>query len=158
MSANKDIIKHLNGLLKSKLTGINQYFLHARMLKHQGAFNLADYEYKASIDAMKQADMLVEHILSLGGKPKLQELDKLAIGEESGSMFANDLVHAEYVQSQMKHIITISEDAEDFVTAGLVQKMLESQQQYITSLRSQMGVPEDDGSVIQAHFSEHSTR
>ena len=61
------------------------------MMKHAGDVKLADYEYKASIDAMKHADMLVEHILSLGGAPNLQELGKLSIGEDSAEMLRNDL-------------------------------------------------------------------
>lgn len=140
----KEILKQLNGLLRSTLTGISQYFLHARMLKHQGEFKHADHEYKVSIDAMKHADMLVEHILSLGGKPKLQELDKLAIGDESNAMFANDLDHAERVERQMQDLIALCEEKEDFVSAGLLQKMLETQSEYVQCLRCRVGAPEGE--------------
>ncbi len=34
MQGNPQIIAELNKLLKNELTAINQYFLHARMMKH----------------------------------------------------------------------------------------------------------------------------
>src|SRR3954470_7729387 len=89
---NGELLTYLNAVLRNKLTGINQYFLHARMLKHMGNVRLADYEYKSSIDIMKHSDMLVEHILTLGGFPNLQELSKLNIGQTVADMLQSDLL------------------------------------------------------------------
>jgi len=131
-------IKHLNAVLKNKLTGINQYFLHARMLKHQGDMRLADYEYKASIDAMKYSDMLVEHILSLGGTPQLQELGTLMIGEKSRDMLNNDLAHIEVTLVELKAAIAYCESRQDAATVGLLNKIRETQQERITFIERQL--------------------
>src|SRR5580692_1836607 len=108
--ADKELTRHLNAVLKNKLTGINQYFLHARMLKHQGHVKLADYEYKSSIDIMKHSDMLVEHILSLGGSPNLQELGKLRIGETLESMLENDIAYSAETLALLHDALDFSEE------------------------------------------------
>ena len=134
-----EIIKHLNIALKNKLTGINQYFLHARILKHQGNLQLADLEYKTSIDAMKHSDMLVEHILLLGGTPNLQELGTLAIGNTAEEMLRNDLQYAKEAAAFIKTAIAISEKESSPASVALLTHLLDNYEEssnYIQALLS----------------------
>jgi bacterioferritin len=133
-----DLIKHLNTVLKCKLTGINQYFLHARLLKHQGHVKLADYNYKASIDAMKFSDMVVEHILSLGGMPNLQELGSLHIGETPAAMLANDLVHAESGLSEISAAVSYCKSIGNQSSVELLGRIMDHQQEHVQYLRGQL--------------------
>ena len=144
-----DIVAHLNSVLKSKLTGINQYFLHARMLKHKGDFARADNEYKASIDMMKSSDMLVEHILTLGGLPDLQELGFLRIGHDAASMLKNDLLFSEASMDEIRAAMAYAEGKIAVATIAILRNIMESQQEHIDYLRKQLVIltPETEKDV-----------
>jgi bacterioferritin len=131
MATDPTIIAHLNSALKNQLTCVNQCFLHARMLKHQGQLALADGEYKESIDAMKHSDMLVEHILSLGGLPNLQELGRLMVGETLPDMLACDLKLKENTRTQLQAAIAFCKEKSDEASCHLLGRILQNIEEHI---------------------------
>ena len=54
MKGNPQVIKVLNEVLRKELTGINEYFVHAKMCKNWGYAVLHEANWKESIDEMKQ--------------------------------------------------------------------------------------------------------
>lgn len=140
-----DIINHLNIVLKNELSGINQYFLHARMLKHMGFMKLADYEYKESIDEMRHADQIVERILFLGGLPNLQDIGKLLIGENVEEVLRCDLSLEKRAHEDLRVAITLCESKEDYVTSGLLESIQANEEEHMLFLTTQLRLIETMG-------------
>ena len=145
MKGHAKIISHLNTVLCNELTAINQYFLHYRMYKHWGYKELAEHEYKESIDEMKHADRLIERILFLEGLPNLQDLDKLLIGENVREALSCDLALERRAHPMLKEAVAHCESVGDFVSREIFVHILESEEEHIDFLETQLALIDDVG-------------
>ena len=131
-------IRFLNTVLKNELTAINQYFLHSRMLADWGLSELAHKEYEESIDEMKHADKLIKRVLFLGGLPNLQDLGKLMIGENVLEVIQCDLSLEMRSMPDLKLAIAHCETMRDFGSRELFTDILESEEEHIDWLQTQL--------------------
>ncbi len=144
MKGEQKVIQHLNAILANELTAINQYFLHSKMFKNWGLEKLGEKEYKESIDEMKHADKLMERILFLEGAPTVK-LNKLAIGKSVKEALASDLKLEMAGHPMLKKAIAHSEATGDYVSRDLFQDILESEEEHIDWLETQLDLIEKVG-------------
>lgn len=134
-SPHQHIVADLNQALSLQLACINQCFLHARILKHKNMLELADGEYKESIEFMKHADMVVERILSLGAIPNMQEIAGFKVGETVADILRFDLELKKTVGAQLTSALARCSDS---ASASVIQKILRTVDEHVEYIHSQM--------------------
>jgi bacterioferritin len=142
MQGDAKVIGFLNKALYNELTAINQYFLHAKMLKNWGLKTLAAHEHHESIDEMKHADALAERILFLDGLPNFQALGKLRIGETPVEILRCDLALELEAVPLLREAIAHCETVSDFVSRQLFADILNSEEEHIDWIETQLSLVE----------------
>jgi bacterioferritin len=137
MKADPKVIEFLNLQLTTELTAINQYFLHARTLRHWGVTLLGKHEYKESIEEMHHADWLIERILFLNGLPNVQRLNQIMVGQTVEEILRADLAIEEKATGDLRDGIAYCETVRDYVSRDLLRRILENEEEHLDFLDRQ---------------------
>ncbi|SFG77439.1 bacterioferritin [Neptunomonas qingdaonensis] len=125
MKGNQRVIDGLNSLLAMELAAMDQYFIHSRMYDDWGLSKLfvrIDHEVE---DEKGHAALLIERMLFLEGIPDMVTREGLKIGSDVAEMIESDLRIEYTVADQLKAVIKICEEEQDYQSREILEKLLE---------------------------------
>jgi bacterioferritin len=138
MKGNAKLIEALNDILTAELTGINQYFIHAKMCDNWGYKRLAEMDRKESIGEMQHADELIERILLLDGVPNMQRLGKVRVGETVPEQLKLDHGLEIDAISRLNKAIALAVEVGDNGSREVLEKILVSEEEHVDWLEAQL--------------------
>jgi bacterioferritin len=115
------------------------------MLSDWGLDKFAQYEYTESMDEMKHADVLIQRILFLEGLPNMRYLGNVYIAENPIDVLNNDLKLENEAIPDLRDAILACEKVNDFVSRDLLHKILESEEEHVDHLETQLDLLEKVG-------------
>ncbi len=138
MKAKDGVVERLNTILTNELTAINQYFVQGEMCRNWGFERLHGKIYALSIDEMKDAQQLIQHILYLEGVPNLQRLGQVMVGESVREDLDVDLASEIAAVETLREAITHCASVGDYTTRNILEHMVRSEEEHIDWLETQL--------------------
>ncbi len=145
MKGDPEILKVLQEVLSAELTAINQYFIHARMLRNWRYMKLADHTEKESIGEMKHAQEAMDRILYFDSVPNMQKYMKINVGKTVPEMMKVDLDLEHDAVKRLNHGIHLATQKGDNGTRALFERILVSEEEHIDWLEAQIQQIKDIG-------------
>jgi bacterioferritin len=152
VKADPAIIDLLNQVLTNELTAVNQYFLHARICANWAYERLYEKFRHESIDAMKDADDLIERILYLDRLPNVQRYNKVNVGESVPEMLELDLQLEKDAIAALNAGIALCREKGDNGSAELLEEILEGEEEHADWIETQLAAIEQIGA--QSYLAE----
>lgn len=152
--AGDEMLEFLNEHLTAELTGINQYFLNAKMLENWGLPGLAKLFRDRSYEEMRDAESLMERILYLDGHPNLQRLDNLRVGEAPIEMLELGLEFEREAIARLQRGIDLAGRGSDHGTRTLLEGMLREEEGHADYYEAQLSAIERVGE--QAYLARYT--
>ena len=140
MQAKEGVVDYLNRLLTNELTAINQYFLQAEIVESQGFPRLYRELKRLSIEEMKEAEEMIEHILYLEGMPNLQRLGPVNIGENVQEHIEADLALEKAQDALLAEAIEHCSKVGDHTTRAILERKIEEEKAHIDWAETELEV------------------
>lgn len=138
MQAKEGVVERLNTILTNELTAINQYFIHGAMFENWGYGRLHEKIREFSIDEMKDAEQLVNHILYLEGMPNLQRLGTVRVGETPQEHIQLDVAQEVAAVQTFTEAIRHCAEVGDYTTRNILEEMVRDEEEHLDWLETQL--------------------
>ena len=140
MRGDAAVIEALNGILTAELTGINQYYVHAKMCENWGYKRLWKHNYDEAIDEMKHADKVIGRILFLDGVPNMQRYMPVRVGENVPEQFKLDLAIELDAVKRYNEAIVLAGTKADAGTREMLEHLLKDEEDSVDWHEAQLGI------------------
>jgi len=138
MKAKPGVVDFLNRILTNELTAINQYFIHAEMCHGWGYERLYGKLRELSIEEMRDAQTLIQHVLYLEGVPNLQRLGTVRVGETVAEHLQLDARQETDAVATLTEAIAHCAQAGDFTTRNILEEMVRDEEGHVDWLETQL--------------------
>jgi bacterioferritin len=145
MRGNEKILKYLNEVLKTELTAINQYFLHAKMCESWGYGRLAEYNRQESISEMVHAEKLMDRILFLEGMPNMTDIGPIKVGANVKAQLESDLAVELDAVPRLNAAIKAATEVGDNASRELFEEILIDEEEHVDHLEGQLHIINEVG-------------
>jgi bacterioferritin len=145
MKGNEQVLNVLNQVLRKELTGINQYFLHAKMCQNWGYERLYKHIREESIEEMKHASAVMERILFLEGTPNMSGYDKILVGVTVKQQLESDLALETAALAVLRPGIKTCIETSDDASRELLEHILADEEQHVDWIEAQLHKIEEVG-------------
>jgi bacterioferritin len=145
MKGNEQVINVLNQVLRKELTGINQYFIHAKMCQNWGYEKLRKVLWDESIGEMKHADQIIQRILFLEGIPNISAYDKILVGMGVKQQLENDLSLETAALTVLHPGIKTCVEAGDDSSRELLEHIVVDEEKHVDWIEAQLHQIEEVG-------------
>ena len=141
MQGNPQIIATLNQLLTGELSAADQYLYHAHRYLDWGLHALWERTHHEMEEERQHAQVLIERILFLEGRPDVASRDPLALGSDVESMLKNDLALEYQVVGALRAAIAQGEQLGDYQTRNeLLPLLADTEEDHAHWLEQQLGL------------------
>jgi|SoiMethySBSTD1v2_1073268.scaffolds.fasta_scaffold1643539_1 bacterioferritin len=141
----EQVLESLSEALKTELTAVYQYLLHARVCRNWGYLKLAEANRKESLEEMEHATAIIDRILFLKGTPNMTALSAIKECSDVKEQFENDLALETEAISRLNAAVQVATDAGDHVSRQLFDKILADEDHHQDYLEGQLHVINEVG-------------
>jgi bacterioferritin len=141
----EQVLESLSEALKTELTAVYQYLLHARVCRNWGYLKLAETNRKESLEEMEHATAIIDRILFLKGTPNMTALSAIKECSDVKEQFENDLALETEAISRLNAAVQVATDAGDHVSRQLFDKILADEDHHQDYLEGQLHVINEVG-------------
>jgi len=159
MKGNDRVLENLQMLLNGELAARDQYFAHSRKYKDWGLNKLYERLNHEMEEETGHADAIIERMLFLEAEPDMNSQNKANVGKDVVEMLKNDLDTEYEVDANLKAVIAICEDEQDYDTREILVKQLDdTEMDHAYWLEKQLGLIDKIGlqNYIQSQMGDEA--